>query len=154
MAFCVKCGAQVSEDAAVCPACGQTRVPGVRPGTATTGFSNATSGAASNAPPVAGGNFFASLFDLSFTSFITTKLIKILYVIGVILAGLWALGLIIGGFAKSTLAGVFMLIIVAPLAFFFAVIYWRVVMELIIVIFRAAEHLGEIARQTRRPVTG
>ena len=100
--------------------------------------------------------FVGSLFDLSFNSFITTKLVKVLYVIGIIGALLTAGSLLLSGFAamfsgstQGTLSGV-VLIVLAPVAFLALVIAARVYMEVIIVVFRAAEHLAEIAHQSRR----
>ncbi len=46
-----------------------------------------------------------------------------------------------------------MLVIVAPVVFLALVIYMRVMMELIIVIFRVAEHLTEMTRQGRNART-
>jgi hypothetical protein len=96
--------------------------------------------------------FLASLFDFSFTTFITTKLIRVLYILGMVLAGFSALGFAFSGFAHSFFFGLFTLVIVAPLMFLAFIIYSRVVLELIIVLFRASEHLAEIARQGRVPL--
>ena len=89
----------------------------------------------------------ASLFDFSFTSFITTKLVKLLYAIGMAFAAMIALVFASAGFSRGLFFGLLTLGI-APLIFFAAVIYWRVLMELIIVLFRAAEHLTEISRRS------
>lgn len=97
--------------------------------------------------------FLGSLFDLSFTSFITTKLIKVLYGLWLAVAGLAALVLIISGFQGGAGRGVLMLIIGAPLLFFFSALYGRVLMEITIVVFRIAEHTAEIAEQGRRTPT-
>ena len=138
MAFCQRCGAQMNEGATVCAACGQQ------------------TGAAA-APPytplpntASAQGFLASLFDMSFTSFVTTKLIKVLYVLGILGAGLMALSIATSGFARGAGTGLLALIIVAPIVFFLCVIYSRVILELIIVVFRVAEHVAEIARQGRR----
>lgn len=95
--------------------------------------------------------FLESLFDFSFTTFITTKLIKVLYGLWIAGAGLTALFLIIAGFRASSGVGIVMLLFVAPLVFLLSVIYARVLLELIIVVFRIAEHAAEIAAQGRRP---
>jgi hypothetical protein len=92
--------------------------------------------------------FIAALFDLSFTSFITTKLIKVLYVLGIAGAALWALAMAGTGIAQGGVSLV--LVLISPILFLIGVIYMRVMMELIMVLFRAAEHLAEIARQGRR----
>jgi Domain of unknown function (DUF4282) len=46
--------------------------------------------------------------------------------------------------------GIVMLIIGAPLYFLIVVIYARVLLEIIMVIFQMAEHVAEIAAQSRR----
>ena len=89
-----------------------------------------------------------SLFDFSFTSLVTTKLIKFLYVLSI--AGL-ALGLlfsVIIGFIASPAAGVIALLF-SPLFFFAGICYARVMLEMIIVVFRISEHTTEIAQQVR-----
>jgi uncharacterized protein DUF4282 len=93
--------------------------------------------------------FFASLFDMSFSSLITTKVIKVLYVISLIVIGLVALFFIIGAFASSPAAGVVTLLIIAPLLALFYVVYTRVVLEFIIVVFRIAEYTHELVELTR-----
>jgi hypothetical protein len=132
MAFCIKCGAQLSDHAIICPACGQNRRPASKPLLVT---------------PAIGTGFLASLFDFSFTSFVTTKLVKLLYAIGMAFNAMVALVFAVAGFTHGLFSGLLTLV-VAPLMFFAYVICWRVLMELIIVLFRAAEHLTEISRRS------
>jgi hypothetical protein len=94
--------------------------------------------------------FFQSLFDFSFTAFITTKIIKILYGLSMVCAGLVALFVIIMGFNDSPSSGVLALLIGAPLIFLLIVIFARIYLEFMIVVFRIAEHAAEIAAQGRR----
>ena len=96
------------------------------------------------------GNFFKSLFDFSFTTFITTRLIKLIYVIALIAIGLTTLFIIVASFGVSAAAGLAGLLVIAPLFVLFATIYTRVLLELIIVVFRISEHAAEIAAQGRR----
>jgi hypothetical protein len=145
MAFCAKCGSQLAPGAAACTACGAPT--GVAPQPA------AAPAPARFVPPVSAAEasgFLSSLFDLSFTTFITTKLIKILFVISIILAACGSLFVVVSGFTMGALQGILALVIVAPLLFFFYVIYARVIMEVLIVIFRCSEYLAEIAKQGRR----
>jgi hypothetical protein len=60
--------------------------------------------------------------------------------------------LIIFGFSVSAAAGVLTLLIGAPLFFFLTVIYSRVLLEIIIVIFRISEHAAEIAEQGQKNI--
>lgn len=86
-----------------------------------------------------GKGFFAALFDTTFTEFVIPKIIRILYIIGIIAAGLAALVMIISGFAQSTGAGIVALIL-SPVIFLVLVIGCRIYLEVIIVLFRIAEN--------------
>ena len=147
MAFCAKCGTQLAAGAAACSACGAPTGAGA-PAPAS------APAPARYVPPInaqQAAGFLSSLFDLSFSNFITTKLIKVLFIISIVVAALECLVLV--GYAfqfMGTFPGILMLLIGAPLGFFFAVIYARVLMEVLIVIFRCSEHLAEIAKQGRR----
>lgn len=88
--------------------------------------------------------FFSALFDFSFTEFITTKLIKVLYGIGIVISGLSALSWIVSGFAGSFGKGLLFLIL-SPIVFIIGVILTRVWLEIIIVVFKIAENVGKIA---------
>jgi Domain of unknown function (DUF4282) len=88
--------------------------------------------------------FFGSLFDYSFSSFITSKIIKVLYVLTTILVGLWTLALILLAFRASSTLGILALVIGGPIFFLITMIYTRVVLELLIVIFRIHENVQEI----------
>ena len=98
--------------------------------------------------------FFGSLFDISFSSFITTKIIKVLYVLSLIVIGLFALGLVISAFAQSAGLGIVVLLIVAPLGALLYAIYTRVVLEVLIAIFRIMESNFELVRLQRSALAG
>jgi hypothetical protein len=160
MAFCTRCGTSMSDTTTVCPNCGQVRgVAGSAPPASAAPPPHPPSGnipgggAYGIIPPPAPGaeatGFLGALFDFSFTNFVTTKLIKVLYALGIIVAALYALAFVVAGFAKGPLFGV-LFIVLGAICFFVIVIYSRVCMELIIVIFRAAEHLAELVRQGRK----
>jgi hypothetical protein len=95
----------------------------------------------------------AGLLDFSFTNFITTKVLKFLYglyLVGMgltVLAGLAAVGMaIING---NILEGLLMLVLL-PIAIFLGVIFGRMYFELIIVMFRVAEDLHAIRKNTAK----
>ena len=98
--------------------------------------------------------FFASLFDVSFTSFVTVRLIKVIYVITLVLIGLAALVFVVAAFADSVGAGVFVLVIVAPLLSLLYVIYARVLLEIVMAIFRIAENTGQGVSLLRAQAAG
>src|SRR3982751_6488384 len=94
--------------------------------------------------------FLSSLFDISFTSFVTTKLIKVLYVLSLVVIAVTALVFVVAGFEESAGLGLFMLVIGAPLGALLYIIYTRVILEFIIQVFRIGELLrdqGEMQRQ-------
>lgn len=95
-----------------------------------------------------------SLFDFSFSKFVTTSLIRILYAVFVILAGLAAVVWIIIGVtmlgSESNGTGL-LLIILSPIAFLLLTIIIRVQLEVVIVIFRIAEYLRDMAGREPRP---
>ena len=88
--------------------------------------------------------FMAALFDYSFSSFVTPKIIKILYVLATIVISLWTLALVLAAFNASSAAGLLVLIIVAPLFFLVSMIYARVLLEIVIVFFRINGNVQEI----------
>jgi Domain of unknown function (DUF4282) len=88
--------------------------------------------------------FVASLFDFGFTSFVTPTVVKVLYVLIMIVLALTGLGFAVSAFTLNKIAGIFVLIVVAPLFFFVFLALYRIVLELFIVIFRIAEDLRAI----------
>ncbi len=68
--------------------------------------------------------------------------------LGIVGAAIWAL--IMAGTGISQGGVGLLLALLSPVLFLAGVIYFRVMMEVIMVIFRAAEHLAEIARQGRQ----
>jgi hypothetical protein len=98
--------------------------------------------------------FFESLFDISFTSFITTKIIKFLYVLALIVIGLIALVFVVSAFSRSAGLGVVVLFIFAPLLSLLYIVYARVTLELIIQIFRITELLRDQNQLQRTAFAG
>ena len=89
--------------------------------------------------------FFQALFDLSFREFITIRIIKFLYIVGIVCCGLAAVGLLAAGLMQG---GVGILsIVIAPIAFILWVISLRVWLELVIVVFRIADNSEIIAKK-------
>ena len=98
--------------------------------------------------------FFGALFDVSFTSFVTTKIIKVIYIITLVLIGLGALAFTIAAFSQSAAGGLFVLLIAAPLGALLYVIYARVLLEIVMAIFRIMEHTGEQVALLRAQAPG
>lgn len=89
--------------------------------------------------------FFASLFDLSFTSFITTKLIKIIYAVVMVLLAIGMLVFVIGAFSSGGIGAGLGALIVSPIIFILYVMLTRIWLEMIIVVFRISEDVAKIA---------
>jgi hypothetical protein len=79
-----------------------------------------------------------TLFDFSFTHFVTAKLVKLLFAIGIVGAMIGGIRFIMGGFGMGAGWGV-LAILVSPVVFVILVLLVRVAMEIIIVLFRIAE---------------
>jgi hypothetical protein len=90
------------------------------------------------------------LADFSFTNFITLKLIKFLYILGLLIGALGGLVGLLAAFSQGVLAGIGGLIVVPLILLLFAM-YLRVGLELLAVIFRIAENTAEMARRSTNP---
>jgi hypothetical protein len=91
--------------------------------------------------------FFSSLFDYSFSSFITARIIKVLYVLMTIAVTLWTLLVVLLAFRVSSTVGILALLIGGPIFFVITMIYIRVGLELIMVFFRIHGDVAEINRR-------
>ncbi len=95
--------------------------------------------------------FFGRLFDLSFNEFITTKIIKVLFVIAIIGSAFGGIAVMVGLFASKSVAGIVGGLIVGPAVFLLYVIIARVWMEILIVLFRISENTAKIANRNEQP---
>ena len=93
--------------------------------------------------------FLASLFDVEFKSLITTKVIKVLYILSMIGIGLVALAFVVAAFNNNAAAGLLVLVIVAPLMSLLYLIYVRVLLEIVIAVFRIMETNTELVALQR-----
>ena len=94
--------------------------------------------------------FFAALFDFSFTSFVTTRIIKVLYVLILILVVLSALIYTFLAFDANSLYGFLVLIIGDPLFIIIVMAFWRLVLEAFVVVFRMAEDIRALRERGGR----
>ena len=96
--------------------------------------------------------FCSCLFDLSFSDFITKKVIKIIYMIGIAIAGIAAIILIVRAFYGSFATGL-VHIIAAPIVFVLIVIALRIYLELILIFFRIEENTRKPEPEEQIPET-
>lgn len=94
--------------------------------------------------------FFASLFDVSMQEMITPKIVRIIYILGLIGIGIGTLIAFISYLTAASYSGsvfpVLAAVIIVPLCALLAVIYLRVVLELIVLAFNIYDELKEIRR--------
>jgi hypothetical protein len=110
-------------------------------------------------PPPAGPvlnndkGFFASLFDFSFDNFVAPKLVKIMYVLSMIFATLYAILTLIAALTRATLVGgtsgsvtpfLLITIIVAPIIWLVILIITRIFLEMAIVQFKISDDIKDI----------
>jgi polyferredoxin len=86
------------------------------------------------------------VFDLSFKEFVTAKVIKALFILGIVLTAVGTFGAIATGFAGGFGRGILTLIL-SLIMFFIGVLMTRIWCELVIVVFRIAENTARIADQ-------
>ncbi len=91
--------------------------------------------------------FLRVLFDLSFKQFISLKVIRAIYALSILFAGLIAIVIIIAGFYGPLFLGIFMLLIGAPLIFLFIVFHSRVLLEMALFKSQIAQPQTEIREQ-------
>jgi hypothetical protein len=93
--------------------------------------------------------FIGSLFDFSFDSFVTPKIIKVLYVLLTIWTLLLGLFFLIIGFRQGGIGGgLAVLIIVEPIFILLTLGLYRVVLEAFMVVFRIYEDTKKIREKT------
>lgn len=90
-----------------------------------------------------------ALFDFSFSDFITPKVIKILFIISIVLTAIGVLTYIVLAFMSGIGWGIVTLIL-SPIIFILYVLFARVWLEILIVIFRIHDNIAEIRHQTKK----
>ncbi len=93
--------------------------------------------------------FIGSLFDLSFTEFVTTRIIKFLFVLAIIASAIGAVAMVIGAFSSHSVPVGILGLVLSPVVFCLYVLLSRMWLELIIVAFRIAENTGRLVEQSK-----
>jgi hypothetical protein len=135
--FCTNCGASNKNGVNVCFNCGES----LRSDQLEDRLSRLR--ALNDAPSSKKSDFFHPLFDFSFHRSVTVRMIKFLYILSILFAGLMALFFILVGFETSIGFGIFALVIAAPLVFLLTVIFSRVLLEMFLVVFHTADHTAD-----------
>ena len=85
-------------------------------------------------------NFFAGLVDFSFQQQLLRRLVKVLYIIFILGAGIWAVTYTVLGFQQSPADGLINLG-VGLISFFLGILVWRCLLELSLLVQRIAESI-------------
>jgi hypothetical protein len=96
------------------------------------------------ASPVLSRSGITSLFDLSFSSFLTPKLVRALYAVTMLALGILGLLSVVFALGQSFLFGLGVLIVVLP-CLLILLVWIRVMLEAAVVFFQIAERTAEIA---------
>ena len=92
--------------------------------------------------PLDGSSLMSALTDFSFSRFATVRLVPILYLLGLVAGGIMAAAYLLTALRLGLVVGVVGLVLV-PLGYLVFALYLRVVLELVMVLFRIE---GGIAR--------
>lgn len=95
--------------------------------------------------------FLAGLFDMTFSEFVTIRLIKVLYIIGIVGAVFAGLLFIVGGFSNGAGTGILFLLL-SPVLVGIYILMVRIWLELIIVVFRIAENTSQLVKMKKEGV--
>ena len=112
--------------------------------------------AALSVPPViptSRNNFFSALFDFSFSRLVTTRVVKWLYMLWIFVVGVSLVASIVSAIMAGSIPGVLITVIGGTIVALLSIIYGRIVLELILAVFRILETNREIAYLQRQQLT-
>jgi hypothetical protein len=89
--------------------------------------------------------FFASLLDTRFNSLVTTRVIRVLYILALVGIAITALLYIFLAFRFNAGLGLLTLLVLAPLGSLVTIIYTRVLLEALIALFKIMENTRVMA---------
>jgi len=100
-----------------------------------------------------GGAGFKDIFDLTFSTYVTPTVVRVIYILVIVFGALWWVALVIASLFQNP-GAVLAALILGGIAFVIGVLMWRVFLELVMVIFsikdnteRMAEGSGGAANQ-------
>ena len=95
--------------------------------------------------PTSRAGFFSSLFDLNFSRVVTTRVVKWLYLIVIVLVVIGLIGYIATSIISGSVTAIVVSVIVGPLVALLYIIIARIGFEVLVAIFRILETNREIA---------
>jgi uncharacterized protein DUF4282 len=90
-------------------------------------------------------NFFAGLFDFSFQQVLARRIIKLLYIIGILAGGITVVVYVVVGFQHSPADGLINLV-AGIVSLFVGILIWRVLLELVLITMRIADSIDRATR--------
>ena len=93
--------------------------------------------------------FLRDLLDLQLTAQLATRMMPVVYALGIALAALFTGYLVYRGFRNSVWEGVAWLLLLGPAAFLGLVTALRIVLEFVLAVFRIAWHIEHVAGSTQ-----
>jgi len=88
--------------------------------------------------------FIRSLYDFSFSSFVTLRVIRVLYVLITILYSVTAAIVFIGALIEHKPADILFAIIIVPIAYLIYLTFARIAMEILMVLFNIGKDVRSI----------
>jgi len=85
-------------------------------------------------------NFFAGLVDFSFQQQMVRRLVKVLYIVGILAGGISVVAYVVLGFQNSPADGLISLV-AGIVSFFVGVLIWRGLLELALLVLRIADSI-------------
>lgn len=101
-------------------------------------------------PTLEAKGYIKSLFDFKFASFVTRRVIKVLYALITVIYSLGAVVFFIAMIARHTAGSIVVAIVVTPLAYLIYLTIARITLEVLMVIFG----IGEDVREMREAAVG
>ncbi len=95
--------------------------------------------------PTSRAGFFSSLFDLNFSRVVTTRVVKWLYLLVIVLVVIGLIGYIATSIISGSVTAIVISVIVGPLVALLYIIIARIGFEVLVAIFRILETNREIA---------
>lgn len=92
--------------------------------------------------------YLRELFDLQFTTFLTTRMLPLVYGLGIGASGVFTLYLVFLRFRASLSEGLAWLVL-GPLLFFTLVTALRIALEFVLAVFRVAWYVEQVATHTQ-----
>lgn len=93
------------------------------------------------------GGGFKDIFDLTFSIYVTPTLVRVIYILVIVFGALWWLALVIASLFQSP-GAVLAALVLGGIGFVIGVLMWRVLLELVMVVFSIKDNTERMADAT------